>query len=62
MSSAKIYKHLKSGGKYLYITSARLESNLTPVVVYKSLKNWCIYWKQTLFLTKLDDCIEVLII
>jgi len=36
--SSKLYRHLKTGGKYLLIGKAKLEWNLKPVIVYKSLK------------------------
>ena len=35
----KIYKHLKTGCHYLLIGKAKLEWNLNPVIVYKSLEN-----------------------
>lgn len=33
----RYYRHVKSGREYIYISKARLERNLQPVVVYKSL-------------------------
>jgi hypothetical protein len=35
----KVYKHLKTGGRYLFIGKAKLEWNLHPVIVYKCIKS-----------------------
>lgn len=35
----KLYRHLKTGGIYEFITDAEMESNLEDVVVYRSVEH-----------------------
>lgn len=38
-----IYRHMKSDGLYAFICEAKLEADLSPVIVYQSLEHGTIW-------------------